>query len=193
MVVKKLTAGAYGVRKIIKFRKPKGRGPAQVETRWETVAAPPCGTEFRRIMEATAGADWPQDTRVTLAERVAEIRKLGEEQGDSRVPPHKLTLQLHQQIFALHRLADLRADLGHDAVGQRPSSDQKKHGRERHTNANPPARGLSTRTSKSCSGRAAAPARPPTTATARRDRSAWAFLPTRGQSPGTDCKAAPDL
>ena len=30
MVVKKLTAGAYGVRKIIEFWKPKGRGPAQV-------------------------------------------------------------------------------------------------------------------------------------------------------------------
>ena len=41
LVVKKLTAGAYGVRKIIEFRMPKGRGPAQVETRWETVAAPP--------------------------------------------------------------------------------------------------------------------------------------------------------
>ena len=41
MVVKKLTAGAYGVRKIIEFRKPKARGPAQVEVRWETVAAPP--------------------------------------------------------------------------------------------------------------------------------------------------------
>ena len=33
LVVKKLAAGAYGVRKIIEFRKPKGRGPAQVETR----------------------------------------------------------------------------------------------------------------------------------------------------------------
>ena len=31
MVVKKLTAGAYGVRKIIEFRKPRGRGPAHVE------------------------------------------------------------------------------------------------------------------------------------------------------------------
>ena len=41
MVVKKLTAGAYELHKIIEFRKPKGRGPAQVETRWETVAAPP--------------------------------------------------------------------------------------------------------------------------------------------------------
>ena len=40
MVVKKLTAGAYGVRKIIEFQKPRGRGPAQVEARWETVAAP---------------------------------------------------------------------------------------------------------------------------------------------------------
>ena len=76
-VVKKLTAGAHGVRKIIEFRKPKGRGPAQVEARWETVAAPPSGPEFRRIMEATAEADWPQDVRVTLGEKVAEIRKLG--------------------------------------------------------------------------------------------------------------------
>ena len=81
-MVKKLNAGAYGVHKIIEFRKPKGRGPAQVEVRWETVAAPPWGPEFRRIMEATAGADWPQDERVTLRERVAEIRQLGEAQGD---------------------------------------------------------------------------------------------------------------
>ena len=43
LVVKKLAAGAYGVRKIIEFRKPKGRGPAQVQTRWETVAAPLAG------------------------------------------------------------------------------------------------------------------------------------------------------
>ena len=41
LVAKKLAAGAYRVQKIIEFRKPKGRGPAQVETRWETVAAPP--------------------------------------------------------------------------------------------------------------------------------------------------------
>ena len=57
LVVKKLAAGACGVRKIIEFRKPKGRGPAPVETRWETVAAPPCRPELRRIMEATAEAD----------------------------------------------------------------------------------------------------------------------------------------
>ena len=57
MVIKRLTAGAYGVRKIIEFRKPRGRGPAQVEARWETVAAPPSGPELRRIKEATAGAD----------------------------------------------------------------------------------------------------------------------------------------
>ena len=82
MVVKKLTAGAYGVLKIIEFRKPRGRGPAQVEARWEAVAAPPCGPELRRIMEATAEANWPQDVRVTLGEKVAEIRKLGEAQGD---------------------------------------------------------------------------------------------------------------
>ena len=43
MVVKKLTAGAFRVRKIIEFRKPRGRGPAHVEARWETVAAPPSG------------------------------------------------------------------------------------------------------------------------------------------------------
>ena len=41
MVVKKLTAGAYGVCKIIKFRMPRGRGPAPVEARWETVADRP--------------------------------------------------------------------------------------------------------------------------------------------------------
>ena len=82
LVLKKLAAGAYGVRKIIEFRKPKGRGPAQVETRWETVAAPPCGPELRRILEATGEADWPQDVRVALGEKVAEIRQLEEGQGD---------------------------------------------------------------------------------------------------------------
>ena len=43
MVVKKLTAGVYRVRKIIEFRKPRGRGPAHIEARWETVATPPSG------------------------------------------------------------------------------------------------------------------------------------------------------
>ena len=33
-------------------------------------------------MEATAEADWLQDLRLTLGEKVAEIRKLGEAQGD---------------------------------------------------------------------------------------------------------------
>ena len=82
LVVKKLAGGAYGVRKVIEFRKQKGRGPAQVETRWETMAAPPCGPELRRILEATAEADWPQDVRVALGEKVTEIRQLGEAQGD---------------------------------------------------------------------------------------------------------------
>ena len=81
MVVKRLTAGAYEVRKIIEFRKPRGRGPAAVEARWETVATPPSGPELQRIMEATAAADWPQDVRVDLGEKVAKIRKLGEAQG----------------------------------------------------------------------------------------------------------------
>ena len=62
------------MRKVIEFQKPKGKGPAQVETRWETVAAPPCGPELWRIMEATAEADWPQDVRVVLGEKVAEIQ-----------------------------------------------------------------------------------------------------------------------
>ena len=78
LVVKKLAGGAYGVRKVIEFRKQKGRGPAQVETRWETMAAPPCGPELQRILEATAEADWPQDLRVALGEKVTEIRQLGE-------------------------------------------------------------------------------------------------------------------
>ena len=82
LVVKKLAAGAYGVRKIIEFRKLKGRGPAQVETRWETVAAPPCRSELRRILEATAEADWPQDVRVALGEKVTEIQQQGEAKGD---------------------------------------------------------------------------------------------------------------
>ena len=63
MVVKRLTAGAYEVRKIIEFRKPRGRGLAHVEARWETEAAPPWGPELWRIMEATAEADWPQEVR----------------------------------------------------------------------------------------------------------------------------------
>ena len=53
MVVKKLE-GAHGVRKIIEFRKQRGKGHAAVEVRWETVAAPPGGQELRKIMEATA-------------------------------------------------------------------------------------------------------------------------------------------
>ena len=48
MVIKRLTAGAYGVRKIIEFRKPRGRGPAAVEARWETVAAPLAGQNSGR-------------------------------------------------------------------------------------------------------------------------------------------------
>ena len=51
LAVKRLAGGAYGVRKVIEFRKQKGRGPAQVETRWETMAAPPCGPELRRILQ----------------------------------------------------------------------------------------------------------------------------------------------
>ena len=43
LVVKKLNARVYGVRKIIEFQKPKGRDPAQVEVRWEAVAAPLVG------------------------------------------------------------------------------------------------------------------------------------------------------
>ena len=48
MVVERLTAGAYGVRKIIEFRNPRGRGPAAVEARWETVAAPLAGQNSGR-------------------------------------------------------------------------------------------------------------------------------------------------
>ena len=82
MVVKKLTEGAHGVRKIIEFRKQRGKGHAAVDVRWETVASPPGGQELRKIMEATAEADWPQEVRVALGEKVAEIRRLGEAQGD---------------------------------------------------------------------------------------------------------------
>ena len=81
MVVKKLTEGAHGVPKIIEFRKQRGRGHATVKARWETVAAPPSGPELRKIMEATAEADWPQDVRVALGKKVAEIRRLGDAQG----------------------------------------------------------------------------------------------------------------
>ena len=53
-----------------------------MDVKWETVAAPPSGQELRKIMEATAEADWLQEVRVALGEKVAEIRKLGEAQGD---------------------------------------------------------------------------------------------------------------
>ena len=79
---KKLADGAHGVRKIIEFQRQRGRGHATVEARCETVAAPPRGPELRKIMEATAEADWPQDVRVALGEKGAEIRRLGEAQGD---------------------------------------------------------------------------------------------------------------
>ena len=46
------------------------------------MAAPPCGPKLRRILEATAEANWPQDVRVVLGEKVAEIWQLGEAQGD---------------------------------------------------------------------------------------------------------------
>ena len=82
MVVKKLTEGAHRVRKIIEFRKQRGKGHAAVDVRWETVASPPGGQELRKIMEATAEADWPQEVRVALGKKVAEIRRLGEAQGD---------------------------------------------------------------------------------------------------------------
>ena len=46
------------------------------------MAAPPCGPELRRILEATPEADWPQEVSVALGEKVAEIQQLGEGQGD---------------------------------------------------------------------------------------------------------------
>ena len=82
MVIKRLTEGAHRLRKIIEFQKQRGKGHAAVEVRWETVAAPPRGQELRKIMEATTETDWPQDIRVALGEKVAEIHKLGEAQGD---------------------------------------------------------------------------------------------------------------
>ena len=48
MVVKKLTEGAHGVRKVIEFWKQRGRGHATVEARWETVAAPLAGQSSGR-------------------------------------------------------------------------------------------------------------------------------------------------
>ena len=81
MVVKKLTDGAHGVRKVIEFRKQWGKGQAAVDVRWETMTAPLGGQELRKIMEATAKADWPQEVRVALGEKVAEIRWLGEARG----------------------------------------------------------------------------------------------------------------
>ena len=82
MVVNRLMEEAHRVCKIIEFRKQKGKGHATVEVRWETVAAPPGRQELPKIMETTAEADWPQEVRVALGEKVAEIRRLGEAQGD---------------------------------------------------------------------------------------------------------------
>ena len=82
MVVKRLTEGAHRVRKIIEFWKQRGKGHAAVEKRWETVAAPPGGQELQKIMEATAQADWPQEVRLALGEKVAKIHRLGEAPGD---------------------------------------------------------------------------------------------------------------
>ena len=81
MVVKRLTEGAHGVRKIIEFGKQRGKGHTAVDMRWETVATPPGGQELRKIMEATTEADWLQEVRVALGEKVAEIRRLGEAWG----------------------------------------------------------------------------------------------------------------
>ena len=91
MVIKRLTEGAHQVRKIIEFRKQRGKGHAAGVVRWETVAAPPSGKELWKIMEATAEADWPQEVRVALGkkvalgEKVAKICRLGEAQGDNRL------------------------------------------------------------------------------------------------------------
>ena len=74
--------GAHTVHKIIKFLKQRGKGHAAVHVKWETVAAPPSEQELRKIIEATAKADWLQEVRVALGKKVAEIRRIGEAQGD---------------------------------------------------------------------------------------------------------------
>ena len=51
--------------------------------------------ELRKIMEATAEADWPQEARIALGEKVAEIRRLAEAQGD------KGLLQVRGAAYAL--------------------------------------------------------------------------------------------
>ena len=48
MVIKRLTEGARQVRKIIEFRKQRGKGHAAVVVRWETVAAPLAGKNSGR-------------------------------------------------------------------------------------------------------------------------------------------------
>ena len=82
LVIKKLLEGAHEVQKVIKFRKQRGKGHAAVDVDWETVAAPPSGQELRKIMEATAEANWPQEARVALGKKVGEIRRLAGAQGD---------------------------------------------------------------------------------------------------------------
>ena len=98
MVIKKLLEGAHEVHKVIKFRKQRGKGHAAVDVDWETVAAPPSGQELRKIMEATAEDDWPQEARVALGKKVAEIRRLAEAQGD------KGLLQARGAAYALPSL-----------------------------------------------------------------------------------------
>ena len=75
MILKRLLEGAHKVQKVTRFQKQKGHATIYVE--WKTLAAPPSGWELRKIMEATAEADWPQEARVALGEKVGEIQKLG--------------------------------------------------------------------------------------------------------------------
>ena len=49
---------------------------------WKTQAAPSGKPELRRVLEATAELDWPERAKMALGEKVAELREVGEAQGD---------------------------------------------------------------------------------------------------------------
>ena len=82
MIIRKLLEGAHEVKKITKLQKQRGKGHATVQVEWKTQAAPSGKPELRRVLEATAELDWPERAKRALGEKVAELREVGEAQGD---------------------------------------------------------------------------------------------------------------
>ena len=68
--------------KIINFLKQRGKGTRRRPREMGDRGCPPSKQELRKIIEATAKADWLQEVRVSLGKKVAEIRRIGEAQGD---------------------------------------------------------------------------------------------------------------